>query len=311
MTMRKIIGLATATMIGSLMTAGLAMAKTSPCKTTLPIDIPSNCDAIKVVKPIEKLENFRALTTPQNGPALKPQMVFRSDQLDSLTEADQEKLSALGIETIVDLRAPDELDKHPNKHISSVDFNINLPIGSDPADIAKIMPLEVASQIRPLWFSGKFDEIDQLLKDHGVDIYHTRIDRYKDFARKFTPQISRFMHVLLEEQNYPLVFHCAGGKDRTGYVAAVLMLSLGFSEEDVMRDYLTTNLYTFEELSKLVGSGPHSLRPAFGAHKEQISAALAAVKEDYGSFENYRRDALGISDEELVRIKKNLLVDPS
>ncbi|KZK91322.1 Tyrosine-protein phosphatase precursor [Pseudovibrio sp. Ad46] len=309
--MRKIIGLATATMIGSLMTSGLAMADTMPCETKLPIDIPSNCDAIKVIKPIEKLENFRPLTTPKNGPALKPQTVFRSDQLDNLTKADQEKLSALGIETIVDLRAPDELEKHPNKHISTVDFNINLPIGSDPADVKKIMPLDVASQIGPLWFSGKFDEIDQLLKDHNVDLYNTRIDRYKDFARKFTPQISRFMHVLLEEQNYPLVFHCAGGKDRTGYVAAVLMLSLGFSEEDVMRDYLTTNLYTYDELSKLVADGPHSLRPAFGAHKEQITAALQAVKEDYGSFDTYRREALGISDEELAHIKKNLLADPT
>ncbi|WP_208989429.1 tyrosine-protein phosphatase [Pseudovibrio sp. POLY-S9] len=307
--MRKIIGLATATMIGSLMTSGLAMAETMPCETKLPIDIPSNCDAIKVIKPIEKLESFRPLTTPKNGPALKPQTVFRSDQLDNLTKADQEKLSALGIETIVDLRAPDELEKHPNKHISTVDFNINLPIGSDPADVKKIMPLDVASQIGPLWFSGKFDEIDQLLKDHNVDLYNTRIDRYKDFARKFTPQISRFMHVLLEEQNYPLVFHCAGGKDRTGYVAAVLMLSLGFSEEDVMRDYLTTNLYTYDELSKLVADGPHSLRPAFGAHKEQITAALKAVKEDYGSFDTYRREALGISDEELALIKKNLLAD--
>ncbi|KZK90027.1 Tyrosine-protein phosphatase precursor [Pseudovibrio sp. Ad5] len=309
--MRKIIGLATATMIGSLMTSGLAMADTMPCETKLPIDIPSNCDAIKVIKPIEKLENFRPLTTPKNGPALKPQTVFRSDQLDNLTKADQEKLSALGIETIVDLRAPDELEKHPNKHISTVDFNINLPIGSDPADVKKIMPLDVASQIGPLWFSGKFDEIDQLLKDHNVDLYNTRIDRYKDFARKFIPQISRFMHVLLEEQNYPLVFHCAGGKDRTGYVAAVLMLSLGFSEEDVMRDYLTTNLYTYDELSKLVADGPHSLRPAFGAHKEQITAALQAVKEDYGSFDTYRREALGISDEELAHIKKNLLADPT
>ncbi|KZK90792.1 Tyrosine-protein phosphatase precursor [Pseudovibrio sp. W64] len=309
--MRKIIGLATATMIGSLMTSGLVMAETMPCETKLPIDIPSNCDAIKVMKPIEKLENFRPLTTPKNGPALKPQTVFRSDQLDNLTKADQEKLSALGIETIVDLRAPDELEKHPNKHISTVDFNINLPIGSDPADVEKIMPLDVASQIGPLWFSGKFDEIDQLLKDHNVNLYNTRIDRYKDFARKFTPQISRFMHVLLEEQNYPLVFHCAGGKDRTGYVAAVLMLSLGFSEEDVMRDYLTTNLYTYDELSKLVADGPHSLRPAFGAHKEQITAALQAVKEDYGSFDTYRREALAISDEELALIKKNLLADPT
>ena len=255
---------------------------------------------------MEGLENFRELTTPDAG--IKPNTLFRSDQLDELTEDAIAKLNAIGIETVVDLRAPDELKSHPNKHIPSVDFNVNLPIGSDPADVAKIMPIEIASQIRPMWFEGRFDEIDQILADHDVNLHQIRIGRYRDFATDFNPQISRFLHLLTDGSNFPLLFHCAGGKDRTGYMAAITMLILGYSKEDVMRDYLTTNVFTYDELEELVGKGPRSLRPAFGAHPEQIEASLDVIEQSYGSFEAYRRDVLGISDEEVAAIRKNLLV---
>ncbi|WP_282170393.1 tyrosine-protein phosphatase [Ruegeria atlantica] len=270
------------------------------------IDLPSECKDVTVGHPIDGLENFRELTTPDAG--IKPGVLFRSDQLDGLSDAAIAELNGLAIETIVDLRTPEELKTYPNAQIPSVDFNVNLPIGSDPADIAKIMPIEIASQIRPMWFEGKFDEIDQLLADHDVDLRQIRIDRYRDFATKFDPQVSRFLHLLTDANNFPMLFHCAGGKDRTGYMAAVTMLTLGYSEEDAVRDYLTTNAFTYDELEQLVGKGPHSLRPAFGAHPEQIKASLQAVKDAHGSLDTYRRDILGISDEEVESIRQNLLL---
>lgn len=286
--------------------AGAAAAQSTACNTDLDIDLPVECGSVPVAHPVDGLDNFRELTTPDNG--IKPGVLYRSDQLFELSDAAVAELNGLNIETIVDLRAQEELDSHPNTHIASVDFTVNLPIGSDPADIAKIMPLEVAAQIRPMWFDGKFEEIDQLLADHDVDLHQTRIDRYQDFATKFDPQVSRFLHLLTNVQNFPLVVHCAGGKDRTGYISAVTMLTLGYSEKDVMRDYLTTNVYTYEELGQLVGKGPRSLRPAFGAHPEQIEASIQAIKDRHGSFDTYRREILGISDEEVAAIRENLLI---
>ncbi|WP_170560587.1 tyrosine-protein phosphatase [Ruegeria atlantica] len=286
--------------------AGAATSQTTACDTALDIALPAMCEDVSVGHPIEGLENFRELTTPDAR--VKPGVLFRSDQLDELSDAAIAALNDLGIETVVDLRTPEELYSHPNAQIPSVDFTVNLPIGSDPADIAKIMPIEIAAQIRPMWFDGKFNEIDQLLAEHDVDLRQIRIDRYRDFATKFDPQVSRFLHLLTDANNFPLLFHCAGGKDRTGYMAAVTMLILGYSEEDVLRDYLTTNAFTYDELEQLVGNGPHSLRPAFGAHPEQIEASIQAVKDAHGSFEAYRRDILGISDEEVEAIRQNLLV---
>ena len=46
--------------------------------------------------------------------------------------------------------------------------------------------------------------------------------------------------VFLKPENFPIVFHCIGGADRTGTVACLLEMLLGVSEEDLWIDYLTT-----------------------------------------------------------------------
>ncbi|MDK7075496.1 tyrosine-protein phosphatase, partial [Lactobacillus gasseri] len=55
-----------------------------------------------------------------------------------------------------------------------------------------------------------------------------------------------FQEILSLDENDALVFHCTAGKDRTGLVAAVILLGLGVKEEDIIADYLLSNeLYLF------------------------------------------------------------------
>ncbi|MCR5741125.1 MAG: tyrosine-protein phosphatase [Gammaproteobacteria bacterium] len=53
--------------------------------------------------------------------------------------------------------------------------------------------------------------------------------------------IKDFFNVLSIESNYPMVFHCSIGTDRTGAMAFLLGALLGMSEEDLYRDYLFSN----------------------------------------------------------------------
>jgi len=48
-----------------------------------------------------------------------------------------------------------------------------------------------------------------------------------------------FEHLLAED--VPVVFHCTAGKDRTGFAAALVLMALGVSRDEVMKDYLLTN----------------------------------------------------------------------
>jgi protein tyrosine/serine phosphatase len=54
-------------------------------------------------------------------------------------------------------------------------------------------------------------------------------------------QIPKIFEVLADEANYPLVFHCAIGTDRTGYIAFLINALLGVEEESLYRDYLFSN----------------------------------------------------------------------
>ncbi len=58
-----------------------------------------------------------------------------------------------------------------------------------------------------------------------------------------TPQLYRdVFRVMADQKNYPLIFHCRIGADRTGTVAALLEALLGCSEQQMGRDYQWTTL---------------------------------------------------------------------
>ena len=53
--------------------------------------------------------------------------------------------------------------------------------------------------------------------------------------------LPELFEILADESNYPLVFHCSIGTDRTGVVAFLINALLGASEESLYKDYLFSN----------------------------------------------------------------------
>lgn len=54
-------------------------------------------------------------------------------------------------------------------------------------------------------------------------------------------ELLRVFSILADEANYPVIFHCNIGTDRTGMIAYLLNALLGVSEEDLCKDYLFSN----------------------------------------------------------------------
>ena len=73
-----------------------------------------------------------------------------------------------------------------------------------------------------------------------ADVVGHMQETYRGFVRHNTHRFASLFSHLLESDD-PLVFHCTAGKDRTGFAAALILLALGVSRDDVMRDYLLTN----------------------------------------------------------------------
>ncbi len=54
-------------------------------------------------------------------------------------------------------------------------------------------------------------------------------------------QILKVFSVLADKKNYPVIFHCNIGTDRTGMIAYLVNALLGVSDDDLHRDYLFSN----------------------------------------------------------------------
>ena len=62
-----------------------------------------------------------------------------------------------------------------------------------------------------------------------------------DFTDDNIGSLRGVFEVLSKEENYPVIFHCSIGTDRTGMVAYCIEALLGMSETDIIRDYLYSN----------------------------------------------------------------------
>jgi protein-tyrosine phosphatase len=103
-----------------------------------------------------------------------------------------------------------------------------------------------------------------------------------------TQSIATAFHTLAEPLARPIYFHCTYGRDRTGVVAALLLLALGASRSSVMDEYLLS-------------------QPYVGAYPESLSAVLDEV-ELRGGAEQVLSDA-GISEAELTALRRSVTTE--
>ncbi len=271
----------------------------------LGIELPENKDQITGKSMLEGANNFREFNVA-NG-KLKPGILFRSDALHELTKADIKKLEAMNLKSVVDFRYENEIKEDPDKKINTVTKAVNYPIGRNPDELETLIDDETYNKIRTWYMDGNFKKVDSVLKLNNIDMAKSRIERYESFPLQFEESYGNFMKMLANPSNYPLVFHCQGGKDRAGFASALVLKTLGFSNDAIIQDYVTTNLFTYKNISGMYKMGVKSLEPSYGANAEQLRASFTAIDKEYGSFDNYLHKGLNLTDTDINNIRTNLL----
>jgi len=108
------------------------------------------------------------------------------------------------------------------------------------------------------------------------------INRYKDF-----------FHLLQNEENVPLLFHCTAGKDRTGMGAALVLYALGADDNTVIEDYLESNIYLKYKYAGYIEQYPN-LQSLFEVKREFLEAGIQHIKNEYGTVERYLEEVLDV-----------------
>lgn len=251
--------------------------------------------------PLEGAHNFRDLGgyPTEDGRRVRWGVLYRSDHLGSLTDDDLAYLEQLHIRTVCDFRGASERESEPDRLGAS-----EVPRHVNPAIADERFAME---ELRDRLVTGDLG---------SIDFANLLVEGNRAFARDYGDQYARFLDLVQDPSNLPLVFHCTAGKDRAGFAAAVLLTALGVSEKDVVRDYLLTQPYTQAHIEKTLRTirlvsffrtDVERVRPLLGVQESYIRAGLDTAKQDHGSLEAYLDDALGLDPKRRAALRDLLL----
>lgn len=257
--------------------------------------------------PISGTQNFRDIGgyLGADGRRVKRGLLFRSDQLSKLDDAGIAALKALGIRTIIDFRSPPERAASPNR-----DFGAQTIVCNPSAETAELSASFAAG--------GDEDRVlvEQLCARQDLGSAEEGIlSQYRTFvtAPRSIEAFRSFMQALAQPDCAPMVFHCRGGKDRTGFAALLILGALGVSEEDIIDDFVKTRLNraarTQEKLARYRAYTDRAdvldyLAALLDAAPHFIEASIQEIARSSGSISAYLTDILGMTQEQLEGMKQ-------
>ncbi len=251
--------------------------------------------------PVSGTLNFRDVGgyAAEDGRRVKRGVLFRSDELAHLSRSGRETVAELGLRRVYDLRSEPERQKEPDRLPKRNNIELfELPVYFRPLDRRESRDKILSGKVERGHFSGLLVEAN------------------KAFALDFTPQWQELVQSLTKPNALPAVIHCVDGKDRTGFAIAIILRALGVPKETVMEDYLLSNLFLESRNSRYAFLGsmgslfqvPRSeIRSLLDVRREYLEAAFTAIDEQYGSFQGYLREALGLDAQAIDKLRLALL----
>jgi protein-tyrosine phosphatase len=247
--------------------------------------------------PLEGTPNFRDFGGyhTRDGRQVRWGQLYRSGSLSRLTAADLGTLAALDIRTVCDFRQHSERQHEPTCW----------PAAANTRHVH--LPLEHGDHSHTL---------KRLLDTGNVDVEQVRaamVDVNREFVVAHGKSYGQMLkHVL--DAGGPVLIHCAAGKDRTGFGAAIILSVLGVDEETIMADYLLSGHFldidrTVDKLlkryrlpvSRDVGLALFGVEPAY------LRGAFESIEADYGGMPTYLREGLGLDEAAQRELRTRLL----
>jgi len=115
------------------------------------------------------------------------------------------------------------------------------------------------------------------------------------------------------DSGLPVLFHCAAGRDRTGVVAALVLLLIGVTKQGVVSDYMESNRFA-KELTQRLSRNPmyrHHERLDTSATKvdrRAIVRFMQLLEDHYGGARKWAQ-SVGIPDDTIDALTKSLVGD--
>ncbi|WP_374717006.1 tyrosine-protein phosphatase [Paraburkholderia phenoliruptrix] len=225
-----------------------------------------------------------------DGKKMRRGAFFRANVL-TLSVADQTEMERLGIASVFDLRTPGEIER-----------------------TADMLPRGAVSQT--LDVLGVRDFVPPAVNSaaDAVAFMESQARGYVTGAAQ-RASFGALLRQLADGAGAQL-FHSNAGKDRAGWVAALLQSIANVPLDVIMQDYLLSNVYRAQAIRSLRetlraqdGDALASIQePLLGVQESFLQAGFDQVQASYGTMTRYLTEGLGVSDSIIESLRSRLVV---
>ncbi|MDG1773637.1 MAG: tyrosine-protein phosphatase [Oceanicoccus sp.] len=248
--------------------------------------------------PFEGTPNFRDYGgyKTRDGRAIKWRQLFRSGELSKLTDNDQDQFGSLDIRIVFDFRRDDERLKDPSLlPESAMPEMVPLPI--NPGNAVDFVEIIAAGTMNSEQLAGFMCDVN------------------KEFVFDQSEQYRKMFSCFLNLDEGGSLVHCAAGKDRTGFAAAMMLSALGVSRETIFADYMLTADYLSvdKEVARISQKyqwpgEPEVMRPMLEVRPDYLQSAFEIIDKEFPRVEDYLQEVLGMGEVERNWLQSRYLV---
>lgn len=258
---------------------------------------------------LRKLNNTRDIGgfEVEGGKKIVSGKLIRSGKPFKLSKSTCKKLLALGLTDIIDLRSDRERTDNPATTFEGVNRHV-LPL---------MCTATTGMKYKRSMAGVMLEESQRIESEFGTaDNYMKSMYEIILFSDSSRPSLKKFFEILIEAKGC-VMWHCNGGKDRTGLVAMLIEGLLGVDEQTIIEDYTASDKFRKRihdaqkfglKISPLSKNFKAILYSLMVAKPQYIIGALGEIKARFENIENYCKQALGLSEDQIAIIKNKYTV---
>lgn len=233
--------------------------------------------------PLPDTHNIRDLGgyARSSGGTTQWRRLLRGEALHPLRDDSVARLLDDGLTLVIDLRGPHETSvmPHPFREHATVGYR-NIVLFDALAPIAMSeTPFDMAR-------------------------------RYCDALDKCGAQLAEVLRAIITAPQGIVLFHCTAGKDRTGIIAALLLLVAGVNRTDIVADYALTAaadglIGQLRERALSAGGRPEHVERVLASDAATMQAMLDHLETAHGGIDAYLA-GIGLSQSEVALLANRL-----
>lgn len=259
---------------------------------------------------LDGVDNARELGgyVMQDGRTVKSGVLLRTGKLLGATAQDISKLRDIyKVEKVLDMRTTVEIAQEPDVQIDGAE---NIHIGVIDESVAS----EDAAAMTAIYAKGENllqSFIDMISAGRFIGNMYKSVLTSKHMQR----ECRRFFDELLTADG-AVLWHCTGGKDRTGMTAVFLLTVLGADKATALADFALTNEYYKAKIDFTVAAVKKitddeltikTIAGLIGVNVDFMDEIYSMTEAKCGSMLEFIKSEIGVTDDEILILKEKYL----